>query len=260
MEQKVDVQYLGEHYQLLLYTGAGVLRAVEIHPKNAGSTVESEVWLTNQVGAALAQAGDLLLGRGIAPEPGLEGDVEVPSQVSQLLLDGLEEHEPTLAVALDGPVGWTNEWERFQRSRLQLIDQARGLLVQQGYEAKSPSVVAESVVQSVVKRINVDAHCGRLAGEPPTPDAIEEGGYDWVLEQISHPERLRDLRKSGADVAESASRVERAVVELQLKGRPGGRCSLCPSRGGVKALLVPECTRKRPISSQALSMSNHILK
>ncbi len=28
-------------------------------------------------------------------------------------------------------------------------------------------------------------------------------------------------------------RVERAVVELQLKGRPGGRCSLCPSSGGA---------------------------
>ena len=236
VEQKVDVQYLGEHFQLLLYTGAGVLRAVETHPKDAGSTVESEVWLTYQVGAALAQARDLLLGRGIATDPGLEGEVEVPSQVSQLLLEGLKEHEPTLAAALDGPGGWTKQWQRFQRSRQKLIEEARGLLAQVGYEEEEASSMAESVVRVLIQRGEVDAKHRRDIGETPLPDTPAADDYQWVLEQISHPERLRDLRKSGADVTEVASRVESAVVELQLKGRPGGRCSLCPSRGGAYAL------------------------
>ena len=236
VERTVDVQYLGEHYQLLLYTGAGVLRAVETHPKNAGSTVESEVWLTSQVGAALAQARDLLLGRGIATDPGLDGDVEVPSQVCQLLLEGLKEHEPILAAALDGPGGWTKQWQRFQRSRQKLIEQARGLLTQLNYEEEAASSMADLVVEIVGQRIMGGAQDSRDNGETPLPDTHAGDDYQWVLEQISHPERRRDLRKSGADVSEAASRVESAVVELQLKGRPGGRCSLCPSRGGAYAL------------------------
>ena len=78
-----------------------------------------------------------------------------------------------------------------------------------------------------------DALQGKFAGRPPLPDAEASENYQIVLEQICHAERLRTLKKSGADVAEAAFQVADAVIELQIKGRPGGRCSLCPSRGGV---------------------------
>ena len=236
MDQREDVQFLGEHYKLLLYTGAGVSRAVETHPKNAGSTVESEVWLTSQVGAALAQAKDLLLGRGIAPDPGLEGDVEVPLQVVQLLLDGIKEHEPTLAAALDGPGGWTEQCQRFQGFQHKLIEQARGLLNQRGAKEVAPYSVADAAVQALVQREKEEIFGGRVLSGPPSPDAAETADDHWVSEQTSAPGRLSDLRKSGARVAATATRVEKAVIELPLKGRPGGRCSLCPSRGGAYAL------------------------
>ena len=233
VEQRVDTQYLEEHFQLLLYAGAGVLRAVETHPKDAGSTVESETWLTFQVTTALAQAGGLLVARGLATGSGSESDVEVPPPIVQRLLEGLKEHEPTIAVALDGPGGWTKNWMRFQRSRRKLINEARGLFTHQGYDEEIAKSMADSAVNIIGQRIMGDVLQGKFAGRPPLPDAEASENYQIVLEQICHAERLRTLKKSGADVAEAASRVADAVVELQIKGRPGGRCSLCPSRGGV---------------------------
>jgi len=233
VQQRVDTQFLEEHYQLLLYTGAGVLRAVEFHPKDAGSTVEAEVWLAFQVSAALARAGDLLIGRGIAINSGLERDIEVPPQVAQRLLEGLKEHEPTIAANLDGSNGWSKHWMRFQRSRRKLIDEASGLFAQQDCDEDSAKDMAESAVNVVAQRIMGDALQGRYVGQPSLPDKDASKNYQSVLKQICHPERLRTLSSSGRDVAEAASRVERAVVELQIKGRPSGRCSLCPSRGGV---------------------------
>ena len=78
-----------------------------------------------------------------------------------------------------------------------------------------------------------DALQGKFAGRPPLPDAEASENCQIVLEQICHGERPRTLKKSGADVAEAASQVADAVVELQIKGKPGGLRSLCPSRGGV---------------------------
>ena len=78
-----------------------------------------------------------------------------------------------------------------------------------------------------------DALQGKFAGRPPLRGAEASENYHIVLEQICHAEEFRTLKKSGADVSEAASQVADAVVELQIKGRPGGRCSLCPSRGGV---------------------------
>lgn len=233
VEQRVDTQYLEEHFQLLLYTGAGVLRAVETHPKDAGSTVESEPWLTYQVSASLAQARDLIVGRGIATGSGLESDVEVPPPISQRLLEGLKEHEPTIAIALDGPGGWTKNWMRFQRSRRKLINVASGLFAQQYYDEESANSMADSAVNIVGQWVMGDALQGRFAGRPPLPDTEASENYQIVLKQICHAESLRILKKSGTDVAEAASRVANAVVELQIKGRSGGRCSLCPSRGRV---------------------------
>ena len=233
VEQRVDTQYLEEHYQLLLYTGAGVLRAVKFHPKDAGSEVEAEVCLALQVSVALAQAGELLIGRGVEINPGLDRDIEVPAQVAQRLLEGLKEHEPTIAADLDGSNGWTKHWMRFQRSRRKLIDEASGLFAQQNCDDESAKEMAESALNVVGQRVMGNALQGRYVGQPPLPDTEASENYQSVLKQICHPERLRTLRRPGRNVAEAASRLERAVVELQIKGRPSGRCSLCPSRGGV---------------------------
>ncbi len=104
--QMVDARYLDEHYQLLLCTGSGVLRAVEIHPRNSAATGNAEALLTYHVGVALIQSKEVLLGRGIVLAPGPEEEVEIPEKVAQSLLGGLKEHEQPLASALDRSGGW----------------------------------------------------------------------------------------------------------------------------------------------------------
>ena len=51
--QRVDVRYVEEHYQLMLSTSSGVLRAVKIHPRNSTATLSAEESLTCNVGVAL---------------------------------------------------------------------------------------------------------------------------------------------------------------------------------------------------------------
>ena len=71
-----------------------------------------------------------------------------------------------------------------------------------------------------------------VVGEPPSPDTPEIADYGWVLEQISlrrFQERLKELSER---VDEAANQVANAVVEFQLRGKPEGRCFLCPSRSG----------------------------
>ena len=38
----VDVRYVDEHYQLMLCTSSGVLRAVKTHPRNSATNVNAE--------------------------------------------------------------------------------------------------------------------------------------------------------------------------------------------------------------------------
>ena len=231
VEQQLDARFLDEHFQLLLYAGIGVSRAVETHPEDTAPSVDPEVWLAHQVSSALAQVGELLLRRGIGIEPGLDQDFEIPVDVSQRLVEGLTEHEPALAAALDGPAGWIIQWQRFQTSRQQLIEVALGLLGQRGYEGELASGMAESAVQTVLRQEAQWDLDSRILSKPTTPDTQSTPDYSWVLQQINHRERLRVLLESGKGVEEAASRVGQAVRELQLRGRPYGRCSLCPSRG-----------------------------
>ena len=232
VERQLDIRYLDEHFGLLLYTGAGVLRAVQTHPRDTGITVESEVWLTHQIGSSLIQARDLLLDRGIARESGLDGDVEIPLYISQRLIEGLKEHEPELAAALDGPGGWSERCRHFQGSQQEFIEQARGLLAQRSSEGVAACSVADAAVRVLVLREKRELFGVPSIGEP-LPDAPETADHRLASEQISHLRNLEDLRESGARVVEAATRVEKMVIELQLRGRPGGHCSLCPSSGGV---------------------------
>ena len=233
VERQLDARFLDEHFQLLLYAGMGVLRAVETHPEGTAASVDPEVWLAHQVSSALAQAEELLLRRGIGKEAGLDQDVEIPPEVSQRLLEGLMEHEPTLAAALDGPDGWIKQWRRFQTSRQQLMEVALALLKQQGYEGELASGMAESAVQTALRQEAKWGLGSRTVSEPTTPDTQSARDYAWLLQQISHRERLRILLESEMGVKEAASKVGQAVRELQLRSRPYGRCSLCPSKGGA---------------------------
>ncbi len=144
VEQMVDAKYVDEHYQLLLCTSSGVLRTVETHPRN--SAASTEALLTFHVGVALIQSKEVLLGRGIVLMPGPEEEVEIPENVSQSLLEGLKEHEPPVASALDGSGGWVKQWQNYQAARQELIEEAQRLLSQRGCQNHAAARMAEAAV------------------------------------------------------------------------------------------------------------------
>jgi hypothetical protein len=228
--QIVDATYLDEHYQLLQRTGSGVLRAVATHPRSCGPTVNAEALLTYHVGVALIQSKEVLLGRGIVLEPGPEAEVSIPEKVSQSLLEGLKEHEQPLASALDG---WVKQWQSFQTARQELIAQGQRLLSQRGYQKDAASRMAEDALQELTQGSNGGMVGSQVFNPSPMTDELKGSDYRWMLEQISNPGRLLDLNQADTRVVEAASLLEREILRLQLRGRPRGECSLCPSRGGT---------------------------
>ena len=200
---QLDAQYLGEHFHLLQQVGAGVFEAVQTHPKNTGPGVKSNDWLDYQVGSALAQGGEtLLVGRGIARAPIMDRDIELSPQVSRTLLKGLKEHESGLAEALDGRAGWVRRWQRFQICRKSVIEHARGLFSQKGYENAHASSMAETAVKALLAGVNDGPESHWIVVDPPLSEDPEAAGYDWVVEQISIREIRRPLKDSSERVEE----------------------------------------------------------
>ncbi len=229
VEQMVDARYVEEHYQLLVFASSGVLRAVENHPRN--SVASAEALLTYHVSVALIQSKDVLLGRGIVLMPGPEEEVEIPEKVSQSLLDGLKEHEQPLASALDGPGGWVEQWQNYQAARQELIEGAKRLLSQRGCPQNAVARMAEGAVAALAQGSRAELLGNRVFHHPPMTDELKGVDYRWILEQISL--RLEDLIQADTRIVKAASLLKKEILRLQLRGRPIGECSLCPSRGGT---------------------------
>ena len=229
VEQMVDARYVDEHYQLLLCTSSGVLRAVETHPRN--SAASTEALLTYQVGVALIQTKEVLLGRGIVLMSGPEEEVEIPEKVSQSLLDGLKEHEPPLASALDGSGGWVKQWQNYQAARQELIEEAQRLLSRRGCQNHAAARMAEAAVAELIQGSSAEMVGTRVVHHSPLADGLKGADYRWILEQIGL--RLEGLRQADTGVVKAASLLKKEILRLQLRGRPRGECPLCPSRGGA---------------------------
>ncbi len=71
----------------------------------------------------------------------------------------------------------------------------------------------------------------RVVHRSPLADGLKGADYRWILEQISL--RLEDLSQADTRVIKAASLLKKEILRLQLRGRPIGECSLCPSRGGT---------------------------
>lgn len=263
----VDARLLEEHYRMLFFAAAGVLRAVEVDHQEASSSLEAQSWLQFQVGAALVDIEGVLRQRGIMGGDSPLGDVQVDESVASRLLAALSEHEPLLAAALEGPRGWKSLWRRFQQGRLDIVDQARGLLGQRGLTGKQDQGLAESAVEvalaeGAAKRESewpgLAAASSRRAPVPARfidngrearrgthmEDEAVRGTFGWVLSQISVGARVGPLLQEYAALQQAALQVADAVRILQLRGRPSGRCGLCPSsRGG--ALEIPRSPKEQ---------------
>ena len=249
--QQVDAGLLKDHYTLLLYTGTGVLLGVAADPVDTAQ--DPDIWLIHKVADALGQARDLLhqRGIGISSQSGLLDDHLVDSWVADRLLQGLKEHETPLADALDGPEGWMKRWRRVRNVRGHLIKQAKKLLSQKKVDGDRADRVAGAIVQDAWVAWAQAAAGSPKWGKQLSPQAQSDvGDYQWVLERVSHPDAVRPLQEAGWALRKAVSRVGSAIGDLQLRGRPAGRCSLCPSSGGILSLAVPS-TLKRPAQASS---------
>ena len=202
---------------------------METHSRNCAAS--AEVLLTCHVSVALIQSKEVLLGRGIALTSGPEEEVEIPEKVSRSLLDGLKEHEQPLASALDGPGGWVEQLQNFQAVRQKLIDEAQRLLSNRGCQKHVAARMAEAAVEELIQGSSAEMVRNVVVHHPPLADELKGADYRWILEQISL--RLEDLNQADTRVVKSASLLKKEILRLQLRGRPIGECSLCPSRGGT---------------------------
>ena len=93
--------------------------------------------------------------------------------------------------------------------------------------------MAEDAVGELIQGSNAEMVGEKAFSPSPMSDELKGTDYQWMLEQISNPGRLLGLIQADTRVVEAASLLEREILQLQLRGRPRGECSLCPSRGGT---------------------------
>ena len=196
--------------------------------------------IDSSIRTGLEQAGDLLKKRGL----------DTTNRLSQRLLEALLEHEPQLKVALDN---WKSGWNGFKQARSELARQAVSLFEQK----KLSHEIANDVGRAAAR----EGIAGRLRREEPYSSRVEEisnerarlvrynrqisetvsngpkqeieaakNAYEFVLQQISHEERMRPVEDAYKSLIVSAQAAEDFLESLVLIGRPQGQCRLCPGR------------------------------
>lgn len=240
VSQQVDTKYLDEHYRLLTRIAATLIGVVHTRTIDFSHEQYADVLINNALQLGLRQAENILKERGL-------GTID---RLGRRLFEALMEHEPQLKIALDN---WRYCWIRFEKMRLQLAQQARGLFEQK----EIPHKVAETLGTVVAG----DAIKIRLLGEDPSSYEVKnidnerawlirtnpgisgevckgpkrevekaKNTYEFVLSQISHEERMEPVKAAYSSLIISSEAVEDYVERLVLIGRPKGQCSLCPGR------------------------------
>jgi len=181
----------------------------------------------------------------------------------QRLVSALWDHEPKLETTVNE---WKKQWDSFQQARLKLLKEAKGLFKQKAVsdtaeEELKPEVVREVLetkllgAESKLSRVVVKADTRRadlLRENPETRvyrvkireannkedeakaiheannkiEAIREA-YEWVLQQLSLPDRVKPAKDAHRSLKGCIPQVEQLVDELVLRGRPRGQCGLC---------------------------------
>jgi hypothetical protein len=240
VSRQVDTKYLDEHYQLLIRIAAKLLDVVRTESMDVTDKREADDLIDNTTSLGLRQAEDLLKERGVEPT----------NRLSRRLLEALMEHEPQLKIALDN---WKSRWNGLEKVRSELAQQAVSLLEQKGLSHKAAETLGIAVAGEGIRI--------RLLGEEPYSSRVENirnertrlirhnqqvsrevykgpkkeveaarNAYEFVLQQISHAERMRPIEKACKSLMTIAQAVEDFVERLVLIGRPQGQCSLCPGR------------------------------
>ena len=233
VSRQVDAKYLDEHYHLLMRIAARLPYAVRTKPMDFNHTLNAESLVDKSIQLGLQQAGDLLEERGI----------EAATRMSQRLLEALMEHEPWLEIALDE---WKDCWDKFQKVRSELSQQAGNLFKQKKLSPKIAetlgiAVTREAIITKLLKEEarsskveDIDSERSRLirsnrqvSGDvykgPKQEVETAKNAYEFVLPQISLEARMSPVEKAYISLTVSAQKLEDLVASLVLIGRPQGQ-------------------------------------
>ena len=251
ISRQVDVGYLEEHYRLLTRTALELVNAISVDPLSLGDSCDADKWLQVKVKLDSGQASEILLGRGLELNPvvhRMEARPLTGPQLADMLVTALLEHEPQLQKLVKA---WRDSWNTLMEHRMDLAIQAISLLTQFGVEKN----VAESVDAALAYRTLESAIRQRDFGSLAVIER-REGGLDLVLDSGSlvntifkgtqqqidqvvaaHPQviaqltldgRLVPIKNTLARLSNSTNEIRAIIDILVLRGRPDGRCYLCP--------------------------------
>ncbi len=252
--RQVDARYLDEHYRVLVAVAIRLQQIVRSDPMFAPPGDDAEKLIKRMVTMEMEGVDGLLADRGVDMErevfTSFRDSIGEParSRLVRKLIVSLQEHEPTLQIALEN---WESSWESFQKKRQSLGEQARGLLRIKHLDGELVDAVAHEVAESVllftlhgnaigefqVEEVGDGKARGYIANEF-TRKEVGEGPlkfltavstvYDEILDQLSHVERVRPVEEAYNSLRNSIEGMEGLVDTLVLKGRPEGHCRLCP--------------------------------
>jgi len=238
ISRQVDAKYLDEHYRLLIGIVARVRDTLRINPVDFNFKRDAESLIGEAIQLGLQQSSNLLKERGLS----------VSESLSRHLLESLMEHEPRLKVTLDE---WKGHWNRFQKERGELADQACGLFIQEKLrpevaetlgiavagEGMRIQLLGEDTRSSKVEHIN-DKRSRLIRSNRQISEEVYKGPkqevevanrvYELVLSQVTLEQRILPVKLAYDYLMTSAHDVVGLIEQLVLIGRPQGRCSLCP--------------------------------
>jgi hypothetical protein len=210
--------------------------------------------LDDCVRRALSEAADLFQARGvgIAGEDGQADVRDVIRAVAPGLMNALlEQHEPELGAALRE---WEEQAAALVKSSRSLVEQARAGLAMAGLPEADVEALQGWFGQEVLETF--------VMGKAPLSFRVEEGdegkaklvhrdggkmeralyegsggdverakkAYELVLDRAGSGNLPGEAREAHEALASSARRIEETLVEMVIRGRPQGECSMCPGR------------------------------
>ena len=176
------------------------------------------------------------------------------TQLADMLVTALLEHEPQLQKLVKA---WRDSWNTLMEHRMDLAIQAISLLTQFGVEKN----VAESVDAALAYRTLESAirerdfgslaviersggGLGLVLDSGSSADTIFKGtqqqidqvvaAHPQVIDQLTLDGRVVPIKITLARLSNSTNEIRAIVNILVLRGRPDGRCYLCPGAGVTK--------------------------
>lgn len=262
--RQVDSQILQQHYKLLLAVAQELEREINRQPisRPPHQTAQTILDLTLSEAARRA-AGQALLPAGLLVTREDFANARV-ARYGQRVFKGLQEHEPQLGKFIER---WAHSCDAFASERQKLAERLEhaqilegkqtlvARLLKQGLtESQAADIVSAILTEAlehqvqgmqlmefqgeargtdiiVITRVRKDpdqiheVYSGKGA-DASTVRTVYENALSWVLQQ---PEVWDKLSNAYRDIAKWTEEVNKCLDTLVLRGRPAGRCNLCPS-------------------------------